>query len=115
MADAKIESLIQIERVAGRIYPIRCRKVMFDFDLADLYGAETKALNRAVSRNQERFPPDFMFRLEREEMENMSNKCLRLCRSKRSHRLHSSQGLTEPIRAECQAESRAEALFSDSL
>lgn len=45
---------------------------MFDFDLSDIYDVETKALNQAVSRNLERFPDDFMFRLESEEMENMN-------------------------------------------
>jgi hypothetical protein len=47
-------------------------KVMFDFDLADLYAVETKALNQAVSRNLERFPSDFMFRLKPEEIEDMN-------------------------------------------
>jgi hypothetical protein len=40
---------------------------MLDFDLAELYGVETKALNQAVKRNIERFPDDFMFRLTMEE------------------------------------------------
>lgn len=54
----------QIER---RIFVIRDQKVMLDFDLAELYGVTTKALNQAVSRNEERFPEDFMFRLTPEE------------------------------------------------
>jgi hypothetical protein len=40
---------------------------MFDFDLAEMYGVGTKAINQAVSRNLERFPPDFMFRLKTDE------------------------------------------------
>ena len=40
-------------------------RLMFDFDLADLYTVSTKALNQAVSRNLARFPEDFMFRLNR--------------------------------------------------
>lgn len=40
---------------------------MLDADLAELYGVPTKVLNQAVKRNKERFPPDFMFRLSREE------------------------------------------------
>jgi len=59
----------QIER---RILLIRGQKVMLDSDLAALYGVETKALNRAVKRNLERFPDDFMFQLTPEEAE-----CLR--------------------------------------
>jgi hypothetical protein len=42
---------------------IRGQKVMIDADLASLYGVTTKALNQAVSRNEKRFPADFMFRL----------------------------------------------------
>lgn len=72
MAKARSESLIPLERVANRIHLIRGMKVMVDFDLAHLYAVETKALNQAVSRNLERFPPDFMFRLKPHEIENMN-------------------------------------------
>jgi hypothetical protein len=51
------------EIIERRIYLIRRQKVMLDSDLAELYLVETKALNRAVKRNRERFPKDFMFRL----------------------------------------------------
>ena len=44
---------------------------MMDSDLADLYRVETKALNRAVRRNPERFPEDFMFQLTFEEVESL--------------------------------------------
>jgi ORF6N domain len=71
MAKAKTDSLIPIERAASRIYLIRGMKVMFDFDLAELYAVETKALNQAVSRNLERFPPDFMFTLTHQEVTNL--------------------------------------------
>lgn len=57
-------ALPQLER---RIYSVRNQRVMLDSDLAELYGVETKTLNRAISRNQERFPPDFMFVLTAEE------------------------------------------------
>jgi hypothetical protein len=65
----KAKSIIPLERIAGRIYLMRNRKVMLDVDLAELYGIATKALNQAVTRNAERFPEDFMFRLSREEVE----------------------------------------------
>jgi len=55
------------ERIESRILLIRGQKVMLDSDLAALYGVETKALVRAVRRNAERFPPDFMFQLSGEE------------------------------------------------
>lgn len=58
---------IPIERIARCVYLIRGHKVMLDYDLADLYAVPTKALNQAVTRNIERFPDDFMFRLTAEE------------------------------------------------
>ena len=64
-------SVIPIERIANAIYLIRNQKVMLDSDLADLYGVQTKVLNQAVSRNLNRFPEDFMFRLSDEEFENL--------------------------------------------
>jgi hypothetical protein len=51
------------------IYVIRGQKVMIDSDLADLYGVETKNLNKQVQRNLNRFPEDFMFRLTYEEFD----------------------------------------------
>ncbi len=64
MADA--EDVISVESITAQIYVIRGESVMLDFDLADLYGVPTKALNQAVTRNEDRFPEDFMFRLSRE-------------------------------------------------
>jgi hypothetical protein len=54
------QDLLAIETM---IYVIRNQRVMFDSDLALLYGVETKALNQAVKRNIDRFPKDFMFQL----------------------------------------------------
>ena len=59
-------TLVSIELIASKIYLIRGIKVMLDRDLAELYGAETRVLNQAVSRNIERFPEDFMLFLTRE-------------------------------------------------
>ena len=56
---------IQVER---RIYLIRGEKVMLDFELAELYRVETRALKQAVRRNSDRFPGDFMFELNADEM-----------------------------------------------
>ena len=55
------------ERVEGCILLLRGEKVLLDADLATLYGVETKALTRAVRRNLDRFPSDFMFQLSRRE------------------------------------------------
>ena len=57
------KEIIPIERIAQSIYRFRGQKVMLDFDLAALYGVETRILNQAVKRNHERFLPDFMFQL----------------------------------------------------
>ena len=62
------EHLIPVERIERRILLIRGQKVMLDSELAELYGVETKVLNRAVKRNRERFPGDFMFRLTIQEV-----------------------------------------------
>ncbi len=51
------------------IFILRDQKVMFDYDLADLYGVSTKRLNEQVKRNTERFPGDFMFQLTEKEFE----------------------------------------------
>src|ERR1041385_8336937 len=59
--------LMSIEKIEKAIYLIRGEKVMLDRDLALLYEVETKVLNRAVKRNLQRFPSDFMFQLTENE------------------------------------------------
>lgn len=66
---------IPAERIDRRILLVRGQKVMLDADLAELYGVETKALNQAVKRNSDRFPPDFMFRLTSKEKEEVVTIC----------------------------------------
>lgn len=63
--------LIPQEIIENKIFFIRGKKVMFDRDLAGLYGVETGHLNRAVKRNTDRFPKDFMFQLTKEELQNL--------------------------------------------
>ena len=58
-----------IEKIQYCIHEIRGQRVMLDFDLAALYGVETRALNQSVKRNIERFPEDFMFQLTKGELE----------------------------------------------
>ena len=55
--------------IKAMIRLVRGQQVMLDFDLAFLYGVETKALNQAVKRNINRFPEDFMFKLTKNELE----------------------------------------------
>jgi hypothetical protein len=54
---------ISVSRIEQKIYLIRGQRVMLDADLAELYGVKTKILNKAVKRNLDRFPEDFMFQL----------------------------------------------------
>ena len=63
-------SLIKPEQIEQVILLIRGQRVMLDRDLAALYGVETKNLNKAVQRNLDRFPADFMFQLTAEEAES---------------------------------------------
>ena len=63
----KNEDLLAL--VKSKIYTIRGQKVMLDFDLATMYGVETRRLNEQVKRNIERFPEDFMFQLTKGELE----------------------------------------------
>jgi hypothetical protein len=60
-----------VQLIERRIYLIRSQKVMIDADLAELYGVPTSRLNEEVSRNKKRFPEEFMFRLTKEEAENL--------------------------------------------
>jgi len=64
-------ALIPAEQIEKSIVFIRGERVMLDSDLADLYEVSTKALNQAVSRNPDRFPEDFMFRLASKEVEEL--------------------------------------------
>lgn len=62
---------MQPQKIETKIYEVRGQKVMFDFDLAELYETETKYLKRAVRANIKRFPPDFMFELTKTEWETL--------------------------------------------
>jgi hypothetical protein len=62
------QSLVQVEHVERAILVLRGQKVLLDSDLAALYAVPVKALNRAVKRNIERFPADFMFQLTDDEV-----------------------------------------------
>jgi phage regulator Rha-like protein len=65
------KDIIRVQYVAQSIRWIRGQKVLLDSDLAELYGVETKNLNKAVKRNVERFPADFMFQLTPEEFRSL--------------------------------------------
>jgi hypothetical protein len=65
------KEIIPIERIARSIRYLRGEKVLLDSDLAQLYGVTTGNLNKAVNRNRDRFPSDFVFRLTTEETEHL--------------------------------------------
>ena len=68
----------EIKIIENRIFTIRGQKVMIDRDLAELYEVKTMVLNQAVKRNIKRFPDDFMFKLNREEVLELITNCDRL-------------------------------------
>ena len=61
---------MELQIIQNKIYEIRGVRIMLDYDLAEIYEVETRILNQAVKRNITRFPPDFMFQLNKLEFEN---------------------------------------------
>jgi len=61
------------ELITNKIFVVRGKKVILDYDLAELYDVETRRLNEQVKRNLDRFPSDFMFQLKDEEFENLKS------------------------------------------
>lgn len=66
-----LNSPVSADDITHAILVIRGQKVLLDINLAELYGVETKILKRAVRRNLERFPEDFMFQLTKQELNNL--------------------------------------------
>ncbi len=71
MAKTGKSIIVSEEKIVNKIHLIRDKKVMLDFDLAEMYSVETKQLKRQVRRNSERFPDDFMFELSAKELKNL--------------------------------------------
>ena len=71
---AESTELMAVDNISNRIYVIRGQQVMLDYDLAELYGYDVKRLNEQVKRNISRFPEDFMFQLEKEEIPDSFSK-----------------------------------------
>jgi len=61
----------ELSNIQGKIQEIRGVRVILDYDLAPLYGVETRRLNESVKRNIRRFPPDFMFQLTNKEFSDL--------------------------------------------
>ncbi len=66
--------LMTVDNIRKRVYVIRGQQVMLDYDLAEIYGYEVRAMNQQVKRNIDRFPEDFMFQLEKKEVPEASSK-----------------------------------------
>ena len=84
------------ESMESMVYTIRGVKVMLDFDLARIYGYETKRFNEQVKNNIEKFPPDFMFQLTCEEVDEISRskKSATIKSSMESEEISASQNVT---------------------
>ena len=67
----KINDAADFSIIRSKIYEIRGKRVMLDFDLAEMYQVETRRLNEQVKRNIKRFPDDFMFQLTNQEFTNL--------------------------------------------
>ena len=66
---------MELQLIQNKIFEIRGQRVMLDYNLAELYEVETRALQQAVKRNIKRFPPDFMFELTKSEWQELITIC----------------------------------------
>ena len=88
----KSKSVVPIEQIDGMIHTIRGVRVMLDRDLAKIYGVPTFRFNEAIKRNRHRFPPDFMFQLNREEFNSLKSQIAMSKRQKSSQIAMSKTG-----------------------
>jgi hypothetical protein len=89
------QSLLSEETISNKIYFIRNQKVMFDSDLASLYGIETRVLKQAVKRNISRFPDDFMFELSKIEYDSLRSQIVTLKNGRGQHQKYLPSVFTE--------------------
>lgn len=98
------KNITPIEHIVNRIFLIRNIKVMFDFDLAELYGVTVKRLNEQVKRNKERFPEDFMFQLSHQEFKIWESQVLKFqngtLNDEHGQHLNSQNVMTKPLRSQ---------------
>ena len=89
-----IDGALVSNSIENQIVLVRGQKVLLDAGLAGLYGVEVKALNQAVKRNEERFPPDFVFQLTAEENEALRSQFV-TSKSSRGGRRYAPYAFTE--------------------
>lgn len=87
--------IVDENNIKDKIYLIRGQKVMLDFDLAEIYGYETRKLNEQVKTNIERFGPDFMFQLKKSEWESILRSKNRTAKTLSSKRRYLPYAFTE--------------------
>jgi hypothetical protein len=90
-----MDTVVSMEVVKSRIYLIRGQRVLLDSDLAALYGVETKRLNEQVRRNLARFPDDFMFQLNDQEVAGLRSQIATLKSGRGAHRKYAPCAFTE--------------------
>ena len=66
-----MSEIIRYEDVENKIYTIRNQQVIIDRDIAELYGVETRDINKAVTNNREKFPDGYVFEVSNEELEDL--------------------------------------------
>lgn len=86
---------MELQIIQTKILRLRGQLVMLDFDLAELYAVETKRMKEAVRRNIERFPPDFMFKLTREEYRFLRTQIASLEKGRGKHTKYPPFAFTE--------------------
>ncbi|MBX3728725.1 MAG: ORF6N domain-containing protein [Candidatus Sumerlaeia bacterium] len=88
-------NLLPAERIERSILVLRGHNVLLDEDLAVLYGVETKSINRAVKRNPDRFPEDFMFQVSQDEYDALRSHSGTLKAGRGQHRKYLPYAFTE--------------------
>ena len=71
LQEPTVVAIVDEKSLRDKIYIVRGVQVMLDFELAELYGYETKSFNQQVRRNVDKFPEDFRFQITREELDNL--------------------------------------------
>ncbi len=89
------DSVVVQENVANKIVLVRGQKVVLDFHLAELYAVSTKRLNEQVRRNSNRFPPDFMFQLTKDEYDSLRSHFATIEKGRGQHRKYLPLVFTE--------------------
>jgi hypothetical protein len=89
------DQLVPVERVESAILWLRGHRVLLDTELAAMYEVELRSLIQAVSRNQDRFPPDFAFQLSESELESLRSQTVILKKGRGRHRKYLPYAFTE--------------------